>query len=118
MVLQLPLNTYLQTDYISVTATVPAGLRMGRYGVSNREWNFCYAAGACARKADTRKDEGPDNPVVWVNWHEAAQFARWLSTATGKRYRLPTEQEWHWFSVWEKISGSKHGATITTTSRP
>ena len=76
--------------------TVAPGLRMGRYGVTNREWNACYQAGACAKAAEVRKDEGPDNPVVRVNWHEARQFAQWLSTATGKRYRLPTEQEWYY----------------------
>ena len=96
MLLELPLNTYLQTDYISVTVTVAPGLRMGRYGVSNREWAACFKAGGCARAADVRGDEGPDNPVVRVNWHEAMQFARWLSQATGRRYRLPTQQEWYY----------------------
>ena len=96
MTLEVPLNTYLQTDYIAVTVTVGVGLRIGRYGVTNREWNACFQAGGCARKADVRPDEGPDNPVVRVNWHEAAQFARWLSETTGRHYRLPTEQEWYY----------------------
>ena len=96
MTLQVPLNTYLQTDYLNIPVAIPAGLRMGRYEVSNRDWDACFAAGGCARKAEQRADEGPDNPVARVNWHEAAQFARWLSGATGRRYRLPTQQEWYY----------------------
>jgi formylglycine-generating enzyme required for sulfatase activity len=29
-----------------------------------------------------------------VSWNEAREFLRWLSEATGQRYRLPTEAEW------------------------
>lgn len=96
MILETPLNSYLQVDYLNVTITVGAGLRMGRYEVSNRDWDACVRAGGCEKKAERRSDEGPDFPVARVNWHEAEQFARWLSKATAKRYRLPTEQEWYY----------------------
>jgi formylglycine-generating enzyme required for sulfatase activity len=36
----------------------------------------------------------PAQPVVGVSWHEAARYCRWLSVATNKNYRLPTEAEW------------------------
>ena len=36
----------------------------------------------------------PQMPVVAVSWHEAAAFCEWLTGATGKPYRLPTEAEW------------------------
>lgn len=36
----------------------------------------------------------PKMPVVAVSWHEAMAYCDWLSGATGKRYRLPTEAEW------------------------
>ncbi|MBL0027531.1 MAG: SUMF1/EgtB/PvdO family nonheme iron enzyme [Rhodanobacteraceae bacterium] len=32
-------------------------------------------------------------PVVHVSWNDAAAYAAWLSTATGQRYRLPSEAE-------------------------
>jgi len=35
-------------------------------------------------------------PVINVSWDEAVAYARWLSEATGKRYRLPTESEWEY----------------------
>ena len=35
-------------------------------------------------------------PVIRVSWHEAVEYAAWLSKQSGKRYRLPTEAEWEY----------------------
>jgi len=35
-----------------------------------------------------------EDAVAAVSWHEAASYCEWLSGATGKRYRLPSEAEW------------------------
>ena len=39
---------------------------------------------------------GPDNPVVFVNWHDAREFCKWLGEREKRRYRLPTEEEWQY----------------------
>ena len=36
----------------------------------------------------------PEQPVVAVSWFEAVKYCEWLSAATGRNYRLPTEAEW------------------------
>jgi len=36
----------------------------------------------------------PDQPVVGVSWDEATRYCVWLSAATGRHFRLPTEAEW------------------------
>jgi formylglycine-generating enzyme required for sulfatase activity len=36
----------------------------------------------------------PQQPVAAVSWHEAVRYCEWLSSQTGRAYRLPTEAEW------------------------
>ena len=39
--------------------------------------------------------EGNENfPVVGVSWYEAMAYCSWLSSKTGRKYRLPSEAEW------------------------
>lgn len=43
-----------------------------------------------------------DHPVR-ANWDEAAAFCTWLSLKEGKKYRLPTDEEWSRAAgIWEK----------------
>jgi formylglycine-generating enzyme required for sulfatase activity len=37
-----------------------------------------------------------DLPVIHVSWNDAVAYAQWLSTRTGKRYRLPSEAEFEY----------------------
>jgi formylglycine-generating enzyme required for sulfatase activity len=39
---------------------------------------------------------GRSRPVINVSWEDTQAYAQWLSEATGKRYRLPTESEWEY----------------------
>jgi len=41
-------------------------------------------------------EQGPDHPVVCVDWNGARAFAAWLSQRTGQAYRLLTEGEWEY----------------------
>ena len=36
----------------------------------------------------------PQQPVVAPSWFDAVAYCAWLSEATGRHYRLPTEAEW------------------------
>lgn len=76
---------------------VSAGpLAMGRYPVTFDEWDACANAGGVGgyRPAD---DWGRGSqPVINVNWDDAQAYATWLSDASGKTYRLPSEAEWEY----------------------
>lgn len=74
----------------------PFGL--GRTQVTNLQYDrFTTAAGR--RPPQFRRDAGfdkPEHPVAGVSWLDAAAFCEWLSSVTGRRFRLPTEAQWEW----------------------
>ena len=77
-------------------ATIDYPLAVGRFEVTFAEWDACVAVGACRRNP---RDSGwgrGRQPVIDVAWHEAREYAAWLSRKTGKSYRLLTEAEWEY----------------------
>jgi formylglycine-generating enzyme required for sulfatase activity len=72
--------------------------KISKYPVTNMQYQtFVDATG---HRAPGHWPEGayPPNkanhPVVNVSWDDAVAYCRWLSQATGKECRLPTEAEW------------------------
>lgn len=83
-------------------------------------WNeylaFFNATGSQGRKEAVETDEETDGitgatppwgapdqgwgkgtrPAITMSYHGAETYCRWLSTVTGKKYRLPTEAEWEY----------------------
>jgi formylglycine-generating enzyme required for sulfatase activity len=39
-------------------------------------------------------NQNDEHPVTNVTWNEAKKFCEWVSKATGKKWRLPTKEEW------------------------
>ncbi|CAI4032859.1 Formylglycine-generating enzyme family protein [Nitrospira tepida] len=68
---------------------------LGKYEVTFAEYDrFALATG---RTLPSDMDWGRrSRPVINVSWEDAQAYAQWLSEATGKRYRLPTESEWEY----------------------
>jgi formylglycine-generating enzyme required for sulfatase activity len=66
---------------------------IGKYELTVQQWNACAEAGACARLAQGAQ---PNAPMRDVSWDDAQVYVKWLSTTSGKPYRLPTEAEWEY----------------------
>jgi formylglycine-generating enzyme required for sulfatase activity len=74
---------------------------MGRYPVTVGEWRVFVGASGWEPTGEVDWAapgfaQTDAHPVVGVTWHDAQQYLAWLSAATGKRYRLPSEAEWEY----------------------
>jgi len=69
---------------------------LAAYQVTNAEYGCFLAATNVTTPLCWQQEyfNDPRMPVVGVSWFEALGYCDWLSRATGKVYRLPTEAEW------------------------
>lgn len=68
---------------------------IARNEVTFAQWDVCVEYGPCGWPGDEGWGRG-DRPVIHVSWHEARDYATWISRVTGEPYRLPSEAEWEY----------------------
>lgn len=87
--------------------------RIGKFEVTFNQYDLF--AQATVRSLPGDESWGRDNrPVVNVSWNDATAYAAWLSSQTGRRFRLPTEAEWEYASLAGSNAPFYTGQTITT----
>jgi formylglycine-generating enzyme required for sulfatase activity len=67
---------------------------MGTHEVTNAEFRQFIPYHSSGKFEGSTLDSDDQQPVVNITWHEATEYATWLSEKTGKKFRLPTEAEW------------------------
>ncbi len=77
--------------------TIKAPFAVGRFAVTFDEWDACVADGGCERYRPPDQGWGRGSrPVINVSWDDALAYVVWLSSKTGKTYRLLSEAEWEY----------------------
>jgi formylglycine-generating enzyme required for sulfatase activity len=81
-------------DEAQVRVTIPKPFAVGQYAVTFDEWDACVADGGCGgyRPFDNGWGRGRQ-PVINVSWDDAQKYVSWISSKTGKTYRLLSEAE-------------------------
>ncbi|WP_165838859.1 SUMF1/EgtB/PvdO family nonheme iron enzyme [Roseicella frigidaeris] len=78
-----------------VRAVTIRGFALGQFPVTVAEWKACAAQGGCGALPRLALAED-STPLHNVSWDDAQQYLAWLSKATGRAYRLPSEAEWEY----------------------
>ncbi|MDE0552984.1 MAG: SUMF1/EgtB/PvdO family nonheme iron enzyme, partial [Candidatus Poribacteria bacterium] len=72
-----------------------ASFELSKYEVTFEEYDAFTDATGRKRADDAGLGRGR-RPVINVSWDDAVAYTQWLSSQTGKSYRLPSEAEWEY----------------------
>jgi formylglycine-generating enzyme required for sulfatase activity len=75
--------------------TIARPLAVSKFEVTFEQWEACVAIGACPRASDSNMGRRTQ-PVINVSWDNIQQYVVWMSTMTGRPYRLLSEAEWEY----------------------
>jgi formylglycine-generating enzyme required for sulfatase activity len=91
--------------------------RVMRHQVSQADYQFCVAAGAC-QPSDATPSATPERiPITGVSYLDATAYAEWLADATGEGWRLPTAAEWAFMAA-ERFSGDVYSPVAEEKANP
>ncbi len=82
------------TDELPVHTVAVSAFAINRYEVTFEQYDL-FARMTGNEQPKDRWGRGR-RPVMDITWHDAMEFAEWLSAISGEAIRLPTEAEWEY----------------------
>ncbi len=101
-------------DHPRRAALIGNSFAIGTYPVTTEEFEIYARATGWRPRAELVWLSGR-KPVINVRQTEARDYCDWLSSQTGRRYRLPTEQEWEYACRAGAASAYPQGDRITAS---
>ena len=86
---------------------------VGVYEVTFDELDACVSGGGCSHRAEDSWGRGR-HPASDVSWNDAQEYVEWLSSSTGKPYRLLSESEWEYVARAGTTGPFHFGETVST----
>ena len=84
-------------DMAAEPVTLPDGRAFyaQRHEVTIAEWNRCQSDGGCDLALRVKAGLDPARtPATGLNYLDAQQYIHWINDQTGRKFRLPTTEEW------------------------
>ena len=69
---------------------------VAKFELTFDEWDECVAYGDCETHIKASGWGRGRQPAINVSWDDAKTYVAWLSSVTGKTYRLLSEAEWEY----------------------
>ncbi len=88
-----------ENEFSRQTRPLSRGFALGVYEVTVAEWTACVRDGACPKLTSwARENPNPLIPASSISHEDARTYLGWLSSQSGRAYRLPSEIEWEYAS--------------------
>jgi len=80
----------------AIDVTIDYPIAFAKFETTFADWDMCVQDGGCRHRPNDQGWGRDHRPVINVSWNDTREYLVWLSTKTGRSYRLASESEWEY----------------------